>query len=137
MNRELLKLQLINHEGLSLKPYQCPANKLSIGIGRNLEDRGITQDEAIYLLNNDINLSNDELTRTFPFYKDLSDTRQNVLINMHVNLGLPTLLKFKKFIKNLEDKNYLFASDEMLDSRWAKQVGNRAIELSNLMKGGN
>lgn len=136
MKLEELIQQLIKHEGLKLKPYKCTANKLTIGVGRNIEDRGISENEAMYMLSNDIKLSNEELERTFPFYKNLNDTRQNVLINMHMNLGLPKLLTFRNFLKELNDNNFLYASDEMLDSRWSLQVGNRAIELANLMRKG-
>ena len=56
MNRQELARQLIVHEGLKLYPYRCSANKLTIGVGRNIEERGIAEDEALYLLNNDIDL---------------------------------------------------------------------------------
>jgi lysozyme len=133
MNMDMLLKQLIKHEGLELNIYTCPAGKKTIGVGRNLEDRGITKKEAMFLLRNDIDISEDELSRYFDFYDDLSDIRQNVLLNMHFNLGFPTLFKFEKFIGHLEDKNYLKASKEMLDSKWARQVGNRALELSEQM----
>ncbi len=128
---------LIKHEGLELKPYVCTSGKMTIGIGRNLNDRGITELEARFLATNDIQLSDNELTKAFPFYRNnLNEIRKMVLRNMHINLGMTRLLKFKKFLTNLENKNYLSASVEMLDSRWASQVGYRAVELSNLMKGG-
>lgn len=131
----IIEKQLLKHEGLRLKPYHCPANKLTIGIGRNLEDRGITEQEAKFLLINDISSIHEKLNYILPFYKDLDDSRQEVLINMAFNLGVAGLLKFKKTLGFIQYTLFKEASQEMLDSRWARQVGNRAIELSNLMKG--
>ncbi len=136
MNMLNITSQLIEHEGLVNKVYICPAGKLTIGVGRNLEDRGLTDLESLFLLNNDIVSLNNELSIKLPFYKDLDDVRQGVLINMAFNMGIYGLLKFKNTLKLIEEQNYLFASDEMLDSKWARQVPNRAKELANLMKGG-
>lgn len=127
--------QLIRHEGLQLKVYTCPANKLTIGVGRNLEDRGITENEAKYLLNNDIMQTHNELSCKYPFYDTLYDTRQEVLINMAFQLGLNGLSQFKKTLDFIEKGLYKSASEEMLNSQWAKQTPRRALELSNLMKG--
>ncbi len=127
--------QLIRHEGLQTKIYTCPANKLTIGVGRNLEDRGITENEAKYLLNNDIMQTHNELSCKYPFYDMLDDTRQEVLINMAFQLGLNGLSKFKKTLEFIEKGMYKSASEEMLNSNWAKQTPNRVYELSNLMKG--
>lgn len=125
---------LIRDEGLRLKPYKCTANKLTIGVGRNIEDRGITREEAMFLLKNDINICKNELTRSFYFYKELDVRIQEVLINMCFNIGLPRLLSFKKTLKLIEKGDYEKASIEMLDSKWARQVGDRAIRLSNIVK---
>jgi lysozyme len=127
--------QLVRHEGLQLKVYTCPANKLTIGVGRNLEDRGITEKEAFYLLHDDIVQTHNELSCKYPFYDTLDDTRQEVLINMAFQLGLNGLSKFKKTLEYIEKGMYKSASEEMLNSNWAKQTPKRAYELSNLMKG--
>lgn len=127
-------------------PYHCPANKLSIGIGRNLEEKGITQVEALFMLNNDIIQFHNELLKDFPSFNTLDDVRQNVLIEMAFNLGLNGLLKFKSMIKYIEKHDFLNASIEMLDSKWHRDfiayAPNTPIEqlrsskLSKLMKEG-
>ena len=131
-----IKAQLMKHEGLRLKPYQCTAGKWTIGVGRNIEDRGITEEEAMHLLDNDIDECQEELDRIIPWWIEKPAYVQLVLINMMFNLGATRLLGFKKFLKAVEENNFDLASTEMLDSRWAKQVGQRSIELSEFMKNG-
>lgn len=127
--------QLIRHEGLRLKPYRCTAGKLSLGIGRNIDDNGITEAEAIMLLMNDIDRCKWELATALPWASRLDKLRYNVLINMCFNMGISRLLSFKKMLKALKEGNYDIASLEGMDSRWAKQVGKRADELMLIMKG--
>lgn len=127
---------LIKHEGLQTKVYTCPAGKLTIGIGRNLEDRGITEIEAEYLLNNDIVHCHNQLSSSLPFYDKLDDIRQEVLINMCFQMGLYGLLKFKNTLSFIEQGNYVNASAEMLNSKWALQTPNRAKELSKILERG-
>jgi len=130
-----VKDQLLRHEGLKLKPYRCPAGKLTIGVGRNLEDRGITQKEAIILLENDILRCESELMADIPdIYSNLNDTRKSVLLNMCFNLGITGLLGFKNTLAFIGAGDFERAANGMLASRWAKQVGRRAIELSELMR---
>lgn len=135
MNRQLLLEQLQRHEGLRLKPYHCTAGKLTIGYGRNLEDRGITEEEAGFMLDNDIDEVVSELER-MPLYLSLNPVRRTVLANMCFNLGLTRLLGFRRMLGALADKDWDRAADEILDSVWARQVGNRAVELSELMRAG-
>lgn len=129
-----LEDQLIIHEGLELKPYQCTADKLTIGVGRNIEDRGITEDEARYLLKNDIKIVEDELLSKKPMVAELDAVRQRVLVDMGFNLGIPTLLKFQNMWLAIEQEDFIQASIEMMDSRWARQVGQRAHRLSEAMR---
>lgn len=129
-----LEDQLIRHEGLELKPYQCTADKLTIGVGRNIEDRGITEDEARYLLKNDIKIVEDELLSKKPMVAELDAVRQRVLVDMGFNLGIPTLLKFQNMWLAIEQEDFIQASIEMMDSRWARQVGQRAHKLSEAMR---
>jgi lysozyme len=134
MDYSKIKDMLIRDEGLQLKPYLCPSGKLTIGIGRNIEDNGISKDEALYMLNNDIvNAERDCKNWLGKVYDNLSDTRKSVLINMMFNLGLPRLMGFKKFKSALCQGDFEKASMEMLDSRWAVQVGNRAERLAKLI----
>ena len=127
---------LIRHEGVRSKPYRCIAGKLTIGVGRNLEDVGISEDEAIFLLKNDIARVGRELEGALSFWSNLSLDRQLVLLDMCFNLGLAGLLGFKRMLAAVESVNYEKAADEMLDSKWARQVGSRSTELAEMMRGG-
>ncbi len=133
MNLEKTKDGIKKDEGLSLHTYKCTAGKLSIGWGRNLEDCGISKDEADYLLTNDIMHAVDFLSK-FDFFKDLSDNRQYVLINMCFNIGNAGLLKFEKMIKNIKDNDFINASAEMRKSKWFWQVKYRAERLAKIME---
>ncbi len=126
--------QLILHEGLRLKPYRDTIKgHLTIGVGRNLDTTGITRDEAIHLLRNDIVRIKKELAESFPFFVRLHPTRRQVLIDMAFNIGVKGLGKFKKMMAAIEKRNYETASIEMLDSKWAAQVGKRAQRLALMM----
>jgi len=126
---ELLK----RHEGRRLFPYKCTAGKLTIGYGRNIEDTGISEEEAELMLQADIERCIIELTDKTSYFASLSEPRRSVLINMVFNLGWSRFSRFKKMIKAIKGGDYLRASVEMLDSRWADQVGGRAKELSTMM----
>jgi len=135
MNR--IKAQLVRHEGLRLKPYRCTAGKLTIGIGRNLDDRGISQKEAYVLLENDIQNCEKQLLDEIPeIYNGLDDVRKSVLLNMCFNLGIKGLLEFKNTLAFIAAGDWERAANGMLASKWAKQVGKRAIELSEMMRKG-
>ncbi len=133
---ETLIAQLVRHEGLRLKPYKDIAGKSTIGVGRNLDDAGISPDEALILLENDIARTSAALRERLPWFGSLDKVRQNVLINMAFNMGIHGLLGFKLMLGAVQAGNYEAASREMLESAWAVQVGNRAVELSHLMKNG-
>lgn len=128
--------QLKRHEGLRLKPYRCTAGKLTIGIGRNLDDNGISEAEAEFMLENDIANCIDELDAAFDWYAYLSPARADALANICFNIGLPRLLGFKKALYNMEQGFFNKAADEFLDSRWATQVGDRAEELAEQIRSG-
>lgn len=135
MDRALLRSQLERHEGVRLYPYRDTVGKLTIGIGRNLDDNGITRDEAEMLLDTDI----DEVERhlnTVDEYLALDRVRQTVLANMCFNLGFYGLMAFRKMWKALARKDYAEAARQMLDSKWARQVGSRADELARTMRTG-
>ncbi len=149
MNRT--KAQLVRHEGLRLKPYRCTAGKLTIGIGRNLDDRGISQKEAYALLERDIQDCEQQLLEEIPdVYNGLDEVRQSVLLNMCISipqsrfaplrepcyLGINGLLGFKNTLAFIAAGDWERAANGMLASKWAKQVGLRAIELSEMMRKG-
>lgn len=135
MNRSHLMRQLIVDEGLELKPYRDTVGKLTIGVGRNLDDVGITEGEARTLLSHDIDRVQAELHRQ-PIYRKLDSVRQTVLANMAFNLGTPGLLKFTKMWAALDAGDYRKAADEMMDSLWARQVKGRADRLAKQMREG-
>jgi lysozyme len=124
---------LIRHEGLELKPYKCTSNKITIGIGRNLEDKGISKEEALILLENDIK-EHIVFLEKLSFWDSLSDIRKSVLIDMVHNLGQTGFLGFKKMLKAISENNFTLAKKEMLNSKWAMQVGNRAYELADIIE---
>lgn len=117
-------------------PYKCSAGYLTIGAGRNLESRGITYDEAMYLLENDLTLYHTELMKAFPVVDQLDVVRQYTLVNMAFNLGITKLRQFKLMWAAIEDRNFEVASQEMLSSKWSRDVGARALQLSEQMRTG-
>jgi lysozyme len=156
-NRQDLIDKLIVSEGLRLQVYKDTLGIDTIGIGRNLEDRGITKEEladldiptiehvyeygiteadAVYLATNDVQIVEEELVRAHPCVDRLDSVRQLILIDMAFNMGVPRLCKFKKMWAAVECGDYPTAAKEMLDSRWAKQVKGRATKLANAMHNG-
>lgn len=133
--RELVE-RVKKHEGFSSKPYKCPAGKLTIGFGRNIEDNGITKDEAEYLLINDVASARDELQKTIPWVDTMSIRRQYVLVEMVFNMGIAKFKQFKKMIEYCRTGDYDKAAEQALDSAWHKQVGKRAEVLAQVLKEG-
>jgi len=118
-------------EGVRLKPYLDTVGKTTIGVGRNLTDNGITAAEARVLLQNDLFRVANELDRVAPWWREMSQLRQNALVNMAFNLGLPRLLTFKKMMFALENGNFETAWAEAMGSKWAAQVGERANRIAD------
>jgi lysozyme len=156
-NRQDLIEKLIVSEGLRLQVYKDTLGIDTIGIGRNLEDRGITTEEladldiptiehvyeygiteadAVYLATNDVQIVEEELVRAHPCVDRLDSVRQLILIDMAFNMGVPRLCKFKNMWAAVHNEDYPTAAKEMLDSRWAKQVKGRATKLANAMHNG-
>ena len=129
-----IEKQLIKHEGLEKKVYRCPAGKLTVGVGRNLEDKGITEEEALFLLRNDIAECEDDLRSIFTEYDALDESRKRVLIDMRFNLGPSRFRQFKKLIAAVKEKEFSRAAEEMKDSNWYRQVGKRAETLFKMME---
>lgn len=149
--------KLIEHEGMVLTVYQDTLGIDTIGIGRNLKDRGISPEElaymdipnmaivytegineadARYLAMNDIKIVENELSQVHKCVENLDAVRQLILMDMAFNMGVPRLCKFKKMWNAIHEGNFNAASLEMMDSRWARQVGSRARKLSDAMKSG-
>lgn len=134
MNKLIEQLKI--HEGMKLKPYKCTAGKLTIGIGRNLEDVGISEDEANMLLRHDIQEATEQLLHAFPWMGDFNDARISAMINFTFNVGIGTVKKFENTLSYMQSGDWDKAADEMMDSRWARQVGNRAIEVTEQIRTG-
>lgn len=128
-----LTQELMRDEGVKLKPYRCTAGKLTIGVGRNIEDNGISNEEAAFMLKADIKNCERDLDILLPGWKNFSDTRQRVLLNMVFNMGRSRLSGFTKFLACLKMNDFTGAADQMMDSLWAKQVGQRAARLRDML----
>lgn len=133
---EQLEAELERDEDNCSHPYLCSANKLTIGIGRNLDDVGITADEARFLLRNDIARVQLEL-ETQPWFPKLTGARRRAIMNLCFNVGLPSLLGFRKMIAAIEADDWGTAADQLLDSKYATQVGARADRLAAMLRGGD
>jgi lysozyme len=118
-----------------LHPYIDTVGKLTIGYGRNLDDNGISQEEADILFNNDFDNCQRELSQ-YAWYTSQPEGVQAALMNMCFNLGLPRLKLFKRMIAALYVKNYTLAAQEALDSKWAAQVGERAKDVAVMLREG-
>ena len=127
---------IIKHEGIKLKPYRCPAGKLTIGVGRNIEDNGITKEEAMMLLENDIYRCINELVSIFgQDFKIYPAKVQTALIDMIFNLGKTRFMKFHNMIEAIKNQDWDMASKEAVNSRWCKEVGNRCKDVAEYLKG--
>ena len=134
-DRDALRQQLIQHEGVRLKPYTDTVGKLTIGCGRNLQDRGITEAEARYLLDNDINACIADLL-SLVWFPDLDPVRQRVFVDLCFNLGVKRLREFTKMLDAAAAKDWPRAARELLDSKYAQQVGQRARTLAAMLETG-
>lgn len=131
----IAKATLRDHEGLRLHPYKCTAGKTTIGYGRNLDDRGITSEEAEILLDHDVGLALQDCS-SFGYWNELNDRRQAALVDMRFCLGPGGFRAFKKMHTALYAKEYGEAADQMLDSLFAQQTGRRADNLARMMRDG-
>lgn len=132
-----LKKLIKRHEGLRLFPYKCSAGKTTIGYGRNLEDRGISEREAEVLLDADLAIAKQNLYEVFGSKIDnFSEKRHAALVDMIFNLGLPRFKGFKKMIEAIKNDNWFLAAQESLRSKWADQVGHRAVEDAFYLRSG-
>ncbi len=136
MNHSRLAEQLRSHEGYRKHPYRDSEGILTVAYGRNLENVGISRVEARFLLKNDIATAEAACKKRMSFFTDLDDTRQEVLVNMTLNMGWGSLRLFRKMLAALRVEDYELAAAEMLDSRWHRQVKGRARDLAAQMREG-
>ena len=137
MSNKLINM-LKRHEGVRSKFYKCSNGFETIGVGRNISATGLglDEDEIDFLLINDITRVRHELNRTFSWFDRLDNVRKDALIDIAFNLGLTVLGKFEKSLEYMASGDYMLAADEFLDSRWAKQVGKRAVEVTDMIRTG-
>lgn len=129
--------QLRIHEGVRTHFYRCTSGLATIGVGRCIEEGslGLSDDEIDYLLENDIKRCKQELVG-LSWFADLDSVRQDAIVNLCFNLGLTRLMGFKNAIGAMAVGDYEKAADEFLDSRWANQVGQRALDVTHMIRTG-
>ena len=127
---------LRRHEGVKNTLYKCTSDKWTIGVGRNLKDVGLSEEEIDMLLQNDITRTEELLDEYMDWWSNLDYVRQDAMINFVFNVGIGTAMKFKKAMTALEEGDYEIAADEMMDSNWSKQVGDRAVEVTEMIRTG-
>ena len=135
MDIDALKASLTRHEERRAFPYPDTEGNITIGVGHNLTQRGLSEPIIDAILNEDINASILEAQRIVGFNL-CNDVRQRVIVEMVFNMGLPRLRTFKLFLRYISTRNYEKAAEEMLNSVWAKQVKARANILARMMKTG-
>lgn len=134
--RQKLRGLLLQHESYRQFPYTDTTGHLTIGIGRNLSDRGISQNEAFTLLDDDIIYFSSKLNSVLPFYSELDEIRQLVLIDICFNVGLNGFLGFKNFLGFINKKDWENAGKELLDSKAAHQCPERYKNLYDILISG-
>lgn len=152
LRQEELLNRFIREEGLKLQPYICPAGYLTIGIGHNLQtnpltaeekkvcgdyNQGITRNAAVMIFRNDIKKLDQQLYKYISFYGWLDDERQYALLDMAFNMGLVGLLQFRKMLYSMEIGDYRGAAKEVLNSKYAKDVPNRAKRMAKIIETGD
>lgn len=132
--KELIK----KHEGFKSKVYVCPAGKLTVGYGRNVENKGISEEEAEYLLVNDVWECIFDLYEVFTQirFNGFSKYRQAALVDMRYNLGPDGFRGFKKMLAAIESGDWDEAARQAVRSEWAKQVGYRAVTIERILREG-
>lgn len=134
--RANLREMLIRHEEYSKYPYPDTVGKITIGIGYNLTERGLPDRYINELFNDDVDFCYAKLSENFSWFESIEDSRKIVLLNMCYNLGWKRFLTFRRMLAALQICDYELAACEMIDSKWAKQVGQRAAELAKIMEEG-
>ena len=139
MNKDKLVEELIKDEGYKYEIYLDHLGYPTFGVGHLVletdEENGqsvgtpVSEERIKECLSHDIDVVCSELDMKDPWWRNLSDNKQRVMANMCFNLGHPRLSKFKKFLGAMQISDWETAAVEMMDSKWAGQVGDRAVRL--------
>ena len=138
MSKDLIEM-LRRHEGVRSHAYKCSEDMITVGVGRNVDENGglgLSEDEIDYLLENDITRVRQELTDTYFWFPALNEARQDAMIDISFNLGQTRLRGFVKAVEAMSREQFDIAADEFMDSRWSQQVGNRAVEVTEMIRTG-
>jgi lysozyme len=138
MREELISM-LKQHEGVETHAYKCSESKTTIGVGRNVDKNGglgLSDDEVDYLLQNDIDRVVVELDSEYDWFSDLDEVRQDAMIDISFNLGQTRLRGFKNALSAMAEGDWDEAADQFMDSRWSGQVGDRAKNLTDMIRTG-
>jgi lysozyme len=138
MREELISM-LKQHEGVETHAYKCSESKTTIGVGRNIDKNGglgLSDDEVDYLLQNDIDRVVVELDSEYDWFSDLDEVRQDAMIDISFNLGQTRLRGFKNALSAMAEGDWDEAADQFMDSRWSGQVGDRAKNLTDMIRTG-
>ena len=136
MNADQLAAQLTIDEGKRRRIYADTVGKQTVGVGRNMTDRDMSDDEIGLMLKNDIAMVCGQLDKAAPWWANLSERRKQALANFVFNVGIATALTFKNTMQLMQSGQYTAAADEMMRSKWAGQVGARAHRITTMIREG-
>lgn len=131
-------------EGVRTKAYDdatgkevtAPSGRLTIGVGRNIEDNGISEATISQMLQEDIECCLKEAQRLFglDFFNSLSTPRQHAIIMMIFQLGAAGFFEFRNTIAAIKQNNFALAAEHARKSLWARQVPDRAKRVTTLLE---
>ena len=134
MDMVRLRETITRHEGSRLQMYQDSLGIWTIGVGHNIQEKGISPKVMELMLDEDLEEAISELKRSVSFFSKMPQQVQEALVNLSFNLGIPRLMQFKKTLAYLRNGEFESAADELLDSRYAEQVGRRALEIADMIR---
>lgn len=134
--RVKLRGMIMLNEGFRGSPYSDTTGNLTIGYGHNLDARPISPNVGGVMLDEDIQWAMSELDSQFKWFEALDDARKCVLVDICYNIGLKGLLGFSNMLECISMGQYANASYHILDSLYARQVGERAVRNAHIMKTG-
>ena len=130
---------LRRHEGVETHAYKCTSGKITVGVGRNIDPSGglgLSDDEIEYLLENDIARCAKELGNEFPWFSGLDEVRRDAMIDLCFNMGITSLRNFKMANAAMAKDDWQEAANQYLDSKYARDVGRRAVEIAEMIRTG-